>query len=89
MNGFLPAVAIALLLSVGCASHKHHDHNHDHPTTTIAKTDTVNTVCAVNPHDPVSPQYFSIYEGKKVGFCCPDCKAAFDKEPAKYMANLK
>jgi YHS domain-containing protein len=86
MKGLLVIVATMVMLCAGCASH---DHSHHHPTTALAAGDTVNAMCAVNPHDAVSPQYFSIYQGKKVGFCCPDCKASFDKDPAKYMANLK
>ena len=29
------------------------------------------------------------YNGTKVGFCCEKCAAKFEKEPAKYEANLK
>ena len=50
-------------------------------TTAVAAGDTINEYCAVNPADKVNPQYFTIYQGKKVGFCCPDCKEAFDKDP--------
>jgi YHS domain-containing protein len=27
------------------------------------------------------------YGGQTYYFCCPDCKAAFEKEPAKYAAK--
>lgn len=90
MKGFLAAVAVTVMVCAGCASqHKHHDHDHPHPTSAIAAGDTINANCAVNPADKVDPQYFSIYQGKKVGFCCPHCKESFDKEPAKYMASLR
>ena len=29
-----------------------------------------------------------VYEGTEVRLCCPQCKAAFDKNPAKYLAKL-
>jgi YHS domain-containing protein len=28
------------------------------------------------------------HEGRTVKFCCAGCKAAFEKEPAKYLAKL-
>jgi YHS domain-containing protein len=31
---------------------------------------------------------FSEYKGQKVFFCCKECKAAFDKNPAKYEAKI-
>jgi YHS domain-containing protein len=34
-------------------------------------------------------EIFSEYKGRKVYFCCKECKAAFDKDPAKYEAKLK
>ena len=27
----------------------------------------------------------SVYKGKHVYFCCPGCKAKFDKDPEKYL----
>jgi len=29
------------------------------------------------------------YKGKTYYFCCPECKPAFDKSPAKIIANAK
>ena len=29
----------------------------------------------------------STYKGKTYYFCCPECKPAFDRNPAKYVAN--
>ena len=34
---------------------------------------------------PTKDSQFSVYEGKKVYFCCPGCKGKFDADPAKYM----
>jgi YHS domain-containing protein len=28
------------------------------------------------------------YKGKKVYFCCPDCKAKFEQDPEKYVSKL-
>jgi YHS domain-containing protein len=36
----------------------------------------------------IDKQFFTEYEGKKVYFCCPGCKAKFQAEPQKYLAKL-
>jgi YHS domain-containing protein len=53
-----------------------------------AKSAPVNAKCPVSGKD-VDPQCFVVHEGKKVGFCCGDCKAAFEKEPAKFQDKIK
>jgi len=45
------------------------------------------TICPVM-ENPINKQYFTEYKGKKVYFCCPDCKAKFEAEPEKYLAKL-
>src|SRR5476651_405202 len=30
-----------------------------------------------------------IYKGQEVKLCCPDCKAQFDKDPAKYIKKIR
>lgn len=37
---------------------------------------------------PINKDIFVEYKGKKVYFCCPDCKAKFEAEPEKYIAKL-
>jgi YHS domain-containing protein len=37
---------------------------------------------------PINKQYWTMYKGKKVYFCCPMCKPQFDKDPEKYIKNL-
>jgi YHS domain-containing protein len=44
-------------------------------------------VCPVSGQ-PGNKEIFSEYKGQKVYFCCNDCKAAFDKDPAKYEAKI-
>ncbi len=36
----------------------------------------------------INKDIFTEYKGKKVYFCCEDCKAKFLAEPEKYIANL-
>jgi YHS domain-containing protein len=33
--------------------------------------------------------YVFIYQGQEVKLCCPDCKAEFDKDPAKYLKKIR
>ncbi len=48
----------------------------------------VNTVCPVSGK-PIDPAYTAVFEGKTIGFCCPNCAKPFLANPAKYKANLK
>ena len=37
---------------------------------------------------PIDPKQTVDYKGAKVYFCCPNCPAAFEKDPAKFTAKL-
>jgi len=45
------------------------------------------TICPVMG-GPVNKDIFVEYQGKKVYFCCPSCKADFEKNPEKYLPKL-
>ncbi len=45
------------------------------------------TICPVMA-GPINKDIFTDYEGKKVYFCCMGCKAKFEAEPQKYIADL-
>lgn len=36
----------------------------------------------------INKDIFTEYQGKKVYFCCAECKGKFEKEPEKYLAKL-
>lgn len=57
-------------------------------TVTEAAAQTEQTMCPVMDNMKINPDVFTEYQGKKVYFCCPDCKAKFEVEPEKYIANL-
>jgi hypothetical protein len=62
------------------------------PTTrpAMASVVPVNKFCPVNAGNPVDDRCPTVlYDGKVIGFCCPDCIEDFNKDPKKYMANLK
>ena len=57
------------------------------PTETVT-ADNGQSVCPVMEGNPIDPNIFVEYQGKKVYFCCEDCKAKFQAEPEKYIAQL-
>ena len=44
----------------------------------------IDPVCKMEIDEKTS-QHKSKVEGKDVYFCCPNCKAIFDKQPSKYQ----
>ena len=57
--------------------------------TTAPSTQPVNQFCAVEHDDKVDPTVTIMYQGKVIGFCCPDCIPKFKANPEKYMKELK
>jgi len=49
---------------------------------------TEQTTCPVMDGNKIDKNVFVEYKGKKVYFCCADCKAKFEADPEKYVANL-
>jgi len=95
------SIALAAMISVyGCKKKGSDEHPHDgeHPHETAApaqvqqpavSTDqTEQTMCAVMSDMKINKAVFVEYKGKKVYFCCPDCKGKFEAEPEKYAAKL-
>jgi YHS domain-containing protein len=54
----------------------------------LEKAPVPQTACPVTGK-PIDTQYFADYEGKRVYFCCPVCKAEFEKDPATYVKKLE
>ena len=48
---------------------------------------TKQTKCPVSGK-PIDPAHSVDYKGKKVYFCCPNCPAAFEKDPEKFVDKL-
>ncbi|MBC8107715.1 MAG: YHS domain-containing protein [Anaerolineae bacterium] len=57
--------------------------------TTAPSTQPANKMCAVMPDDAVDPKVTVAYKGKTIGFCCKDCIKDFEKDPEKYVKNMK
>src|SRR3954451_15582464 len=47
-----------------------------------------NKMCPVMTDQPTRADRFVDYQGKRVYFCCEKCMARFEREPAKFLANL-
>ena len=59
-------------------------------TTQAAANGAINQFCAVEQENKIDPKGKTYtYNGKVIGFCCPDCIDDFKKNPEKYMAKLK
>ena len=56
--------------------------------TTATAASAEQTMCPVMDGNKIDKNVFVGYKGKKVYFCCAQCKAAFEKEPEKYLAKL-
>jgi YHS domain-containing protein len=46
------------------------------------------TMCPVMDGNKIDKNVFVEYKGKKVYFCCADCKGKFLADPEKYVAKL-
>lgn len=61
------------------------------PKTTKSKVkktqEPVKCIISGEPIADVNQASFSDYQGKRYYFCCPNCKAKFDADPAKYSSG--
>lgn len=48
----------------------------------------VNTICPVSGA-AVKAAFTILYEGRAIGFCCPECPRQFWADPAKFLAGLR
>lgn len=51
------------------------------------KTITAQKLCPVTG-DPINPNIFVDYDGRRIYFCCDMCPAQFKKEPEKFLKKL-
>lgn len=54
----------------------------------LASLAPINTTCPVSG-SPVNPKYRVVYDGKVIGFCCPNCPKSFWDDPAGFLAKLE
>ena len=82
MRRLLSVTCLALL---GCATLKAADSKKTPPE----PAKPINAYCAVERDHEVDPKVTTTYQDKVVGFCCEDCIPKFEKDPEKYMKDLK
>jgi YHS domain-containing protein len=74
----LVVIALAMLIVVGCKK-----------SSTSSQTAGIEQItCPVMAGNPIDKNVFVEYQGKKVYFCCPECKAKFQADPEKYLDKL-
>jgi len=83
-------VVLFTTFAVGAYSAEEDTHVHDHEGAVAAleHAQTTNVICPVMTDMKVDPDIFTDYEGKRVYFCCRNCRAAFGKNPKKYLPRL-
>lgn len=37
----------------------------------------------------IDPKVYSDYKGKRIYFCCAECKGQFEKDPEKYLKKME
>jgi len=81
-------VVFTLLATAYPAEEVAHVHGQESITDGAENVQVTNAICPVMPDMKVNPAIFTDYEGKRVYFCCRNCKAAFAKNPEKYLPLL-
>ena len=84
-------LAVVLLVSAAGAlgaEEGTHDHGLQAAEGASGQAPTTNAICPVMPDMKVNSDIFTDYQGKRVYFCCPSCKAAFGRNPEKYLHLL-
>jgi YHS domain-containing protein len=84
MSGLMVLLAALLIISFvfvdGCKKQSS-------PSPAPATAAAEQTICPVMG-GPINKDIFVEYKGKKVYFCCAQCKGEFEKEPEKYLSKL-
>jgi len=80
-------VAAAGLLMAGCEGNGH-EHPGDHEQSESAPAGEIAQKSCPVMGNPINPDIYVDYEGRRVYFCCQACVAKFKANPEKYLANL-
>ena len=82
-------MAVVLACLFGLAGPASADEAHERPVSAPSgQAQGPQKECPVMIGKAIDPNIFSTYKGQKVYFCCQFCKAAFEKEPEKYLHRL-
>ncbi|MHC4494988.1 MAG: hypothetical protein ACYSYM_04105 [Planctomycetota bacterium] len=88
--GFVGFAVVLLAFTTGVYSDEEGTHAREHEDAVAVPehAQTTNVICPVMPDMEVDPDIFTDHQGKRVYFCCPSCKAAFGRNPEKYLPLL-
>jgi YHS domain-containing protein len=75
---------VGLLLVGGCKKSEPEGPTEVETATAVAGEQTICPIMGM----AIDKDIFVEYKGKKVYFCCADCKDKFNAEPEKYLAKL-
>ena len=81
-------VLFALRVTAYPAEEGAHVHGQEDTIAASEHVQITNVVCPVMPDMKADPDIFTDYEGKRVYFCCRNCRAAFVRNPKKYLSQL-
>ena len=79
---------IVLLIGLFFVTPARAEADQDNGTQNISPKKQVQTECPVMVGNKIDPNIFTVYQDKKVFFCCEFCKKAFEKNPDKYLHRL-
>lgn len=79
---------VVLIVSFFCLVSYGDDSGVLESVTTGEHSEDVGQKCPVMTENDIKPEIFTDYEGRRVYFCCKFCKAAFAKDPEKYLPRL-
>ncbi len=82
-------ILILAIIAVGLAGCHSNSSATAQSDTQMTAGKPINKYCPVNRGDEIDPNVTTVYKGKTIGFCCPDCVDIFKKDPDKYLAGLK
>jgi Cu+-exporting ATPase len=75
------------VLAAGCWSDTQPAPTGKAPPVPVAKTEIAQKLCPVTD-DPINPDIFVDYNGRRIYFCCDMCPPQFKKDPEKYLKKL-
>jgi len=87
---FLVLAVVLLVSAAGTrgAEEGAHDHDREAAEGASGQAQATNVICPVMPDMKVDSDIFTDYQGKRVYFCCLSCRAAFGRNPEKYLPLL-
>ncbi len=81
-------ICALVFLAIVPAAFAHSGEGHDSAARETESEGITNALCPVTIDEPVDPEIFTDYDGKRVYFCCMRCRKQFLENPAKYAANI-